>query len=338
MGIITVSNCSDSWIDDLPLISPVIITQPVKYDSDDPAIWINPLDASQSIIFGTDKQSDGALYAFDLNGQIIESKVVRNLNKPNNVDVEYGIILNGSPVDIAVLTERNTHQIRIYSLPDMTAVDNGGIIVFAGDTKNEPMGIALYKRPSDNSIFAIISRKSGPKDGSYLWQYLLEDDGTGIIRAVKVREFGYFSGLKEIESIAVDDELGYIYYSDERYGIRKYYANPDAPNANNQLALFGTAFIGDQEGISIYNTDSENGYIIVSDQGGSIFRIFRREGEENNPHNHRQIKVVKLAANRSDGSDCTSISLNQIFNSGLFVAMSNDRTFHYYSWLDIMED
>jgi 3-phytase len=38
------------------------------------------------------------------------------------------------------------------------------------------MGISLYKQPITNNIFAIVGRKSGPKDG-YLWQYLLEDDG-----------------------------------------------------------------------------------------------------------------------------------------------------------------
>jgi len=31
----------------------------------------------------------------------------------------------------------------------------------------------------------------------------------------------------------------------------------------------------------------------------------------------------------------TSVPLNQTFPHGLFVAMSEDRTFHYYSWSDI---
>jgi 3-phytase len=52
-----------------------------------------------------------------------------------------------------------------------------------------------------------------------------------------VRKFGKYSGLKEIESIAVDDEMGYIYYSDEQFGVHKYYADP--AKGNEELSVFG---------------------------------------------------------------------------------------------------
>ena len=90
------------------------------------------------------------------------------------------------------------------------------------------MGVALYRRPKDGAIFAIVGRKNGPKSG-YLWQYRLEDDGRGNVRALKIREFGQFSGTGEIEAIAVDDELGYVYYADEGNGIHKWHADPDHP-------------------------------------------------------------------------------------------------------------
>jgi 3-phytase len=45
--------------------------------------------------------------------------------------------------------------------------------------------------------------------------------------------------------------------------------------------------------------------------------------------------VVKVAARDSDGSDVTAVSLNNTFKHGLFVAMSTDRTFHFYRWEDI---
>src|SRR5688572_18813327 len=99
------------------IIKPVIITEPVQYDTDDPAIWINPLDPSGSLILGTDKETDGALYVFNLQGKIIRDKVVKGLKRPNNVDVEYGLLLKGKSTDIAVVTERLTHKLRIYSLP-----------------------------------------------------------------------------------------------------------------------------------------------------------------------------------------------------------------------------
>jgi 3-phytase len=315
---------------------PRIVTEPVQFDTDDPAIWINPADPAQSLIIGTDKEANGGLYVFDLLGKIIPEKCVRPLQRPNNVDVEYGLVLNGVPVDIAVTTERLENKIRVFSLPDMKPVDGGGIEVFAGETLRAPMGISLYKRPSDGRIYAIVSRKDGPTDGRYLWQYLLEDDGSGTVKGTKVREFGIYSGKKEIESIAVDDELGYVYYSDEQVGVRKYYADPDHPDAQTELALIpNQGFTEDNEGISIYPLAGGRGYILVSDQAANKFHIYKREGEPGQPHLHKLLKIIKTSTLESDGSEVTAVALNAAFPQGLFVAMSSDKTFQYYSWKDI---
>lgn len=325
------------------IVKPVLTSDTVKHDTDDPAIWINPDDPSKSLIIGTDKDSDGALYVFDINGKVIEEKTVRNLKRPNNVDVEYGLILNGKPVDIAVATERQANKIRVYSLPDMQEIDNGGIEVFVGEKERDPMGISLYKRPSDGAIYAIVSRKSGPTEG-YLWQYLLFDDGKGNVAGKLVRKFGAYSGKKEIESIAVDDKLGYVYYSDEQFGIRKYYVDPDMKEADKQLGIiYTTDYLEDNEGISIYEVDDNTGYILVSDQKANRFRIYTREGtpadpEEElaaNPHNHKLVKIVNVMTNNSDGSEVVNIKLNDKYPGGLFVAMSDNKTFQFYSWADI---
>lgn len=319
-------------------IKPLITTEASQHDTDDPAIWLHPTDRSKSLIVGTDKNIQGGLNVYTLDGKIIPERSVP-LQRPNNVDIEYGLVLNGKTTDIAVTTERLTNMIRIFSLPDMVPVDGGGIPVFEGETLRAPMGIALYKRPSDDVIFAIVGRKEGPTDGSYLWQYRLEDDGTGQVKGTVVRKFGAYSGIKEIEAIAVDDALGYVYYSDENVGVRKYFADPDEINPNTELALFGTeGFADDHEGISIYAVENGTGYILVSDQQANAFRIFRREGEPGNPHDHRLFKVVYTSTMESDGSEVTPAVLNEMFTQGLFVAMSDDRTFQLYSWSDIAGD
>ena len=112
------------------VVKPATITEKTTHDTDDPAIWVNPEDPNQSLIIGTDKNIDGALYVYDLDGNIIHDKTVHNLKRPNNVDVEYGIVLNNIETDIVVTTERITNEIRVYSLPEMKEVDNGGIEVF----------------------------------------------------------------------------------------------------------------------------------------------------------------------------------------------------------------
>jgi len=325
--------CSPSPATDPNAIKPTIITEATPHDTDDPAIWIHPTDLNQSLIIGTDKDTDGGLFVYNLEGKIDREHSVTGLKRPNNVDIAYGLKLKGTLVDIAVTTERESNKIRIYSLPDMKALTQDGIAVFEGETQRDPMGIALYKAP-DNSIYAIVGRKEGPTVGEYFWQYLLEDDGQGLVKATLVRKFGNWSGKKEIESIAVDNKLGYVYASDETVGVRKYYVHPDSSNV--ELALFGTTgFTRDHEGISIYQSTDTTGFILVSDQQANQFQIFSREGTASNPHNHQLIKVVKVSTNESDGSDVTSVPLPG-FPKGLFVAMSDNRTFQIYKWEDII--
>ncbi len=318
------------------VIQPLYVTEPTTHDTDDPAIWIHPEDPSKSLIVGTDKEEDGALYVFDLTGKIVQ--VVKDLKRPNNVDIIYGLSLNGTPTDIAVAAERLTHKLRIFRLPDMTPVDGGGIEIFVGEIGEgfrDLMGIALYKKPETGQIYAIAGRKNGPTDGTYLWQYLLEDDGTGAVKATLARKFGKYSGTKEIEAIAVDQALGYVYCSDETVGVRKYYADPE--KGNEELALFATeGFARDHEGISIYTRSDGTGYILVSDQQAAKFHIFKREGEADNPHAHTLVRVVNVAAQESDGSEITSVALNADFPKGVFVAMSDNRTFHLYKVEDIL--
>lgn len=328
---------SDSAISekDSAVLKPVYRTDPVEFDTDDPAIWINKTDPSQSLVIGTDKDENGALYVYDLKGKQIVSKTVKSLQRPNNVDVAYGLILNGKPVDIAVTSERMTHNLRIFSLPDMKAIDGGGIPVYEAETGEmfrDLMGVSLYTDKS-GKIYVIAGRKSGPTDGTYLWQYLLEDNGKGLVKASLVRKFGQYSGKKEIESIAVDNELGYIYYSDEQFGIRKYFADP--AKGNEELAIFGQGeYLDDNEGISIYKDSDSTGYILVSDQAANQFHIYCREGQSN-AHDHVRITTVKTSTNNSDGSETVSVPLNEDFKHGLFVAMSDDKTFQYYRWEDI---
>jgi len=321
-------------------IAPRLVSEKVNGDFDDPAIWLHPTDRRQSLILGTDKgdPGPGALFVFDLQGKILADKVVRGLDRPNNVDVEYGLALNGVTTDIAVMTQKYASKIRVFSVPEMRAIDNGGVEVFAGVSKVEPMGVALYKRPADGAIFIILSRKEGPTDGSYLWQYRLEDNG-GNVKAIKVREFGMWSGKGEIEAIAVDDSLGFVYYSDEWFGIRKYAADPDAPDANRELAVFGTTgFAEDREGISIYQVNDGAGYIIVSDQQANTFHFYKREGEPGNPHDHQLVTVLKLSTTGCDGAEVTNVILNDEFSKGLFIAMSEGGVFQFYAWPNLATD
>ncbi|MFN3380557.1 MAG: hypothetical protein ACK41O_13955 [Runella zeae] len=42
-----------------------------------------------------------------------------------------------------------------------------------------------------------------------------------------------------------------------------------------------------------------------------------------------------MKAHQSDGSKTVAVPFNNVFRKGLFIAMSDDRTFHLYRWEDI---
>ncbi|KAB1068320.1 phytase [Tamlana haliotis] len=316
---IAVSSCGKK----LPEIAPDVITEHTLHDSDDPAIWINPNDASKSIIFGTDKNTEGAIYAFNLDGKVIEDKTVRGLKRPNNIDLEYGFKVNDSTeTAIIAFTERERKVFRLYAVPEMIPLDNGGYSVFENAVEEEgdsPMGIALYKSATSNKIYAIVGRKNGPADG-YLHQYELSSDSLGV-HAKLVREFGKFSGKKEIEAIAVDNENGFVYYSDEMHGVRKYHAEPS--KGNEEVATIGGEhFERDIEGLAIAKYE-DRGFLIVSNQQAHTFNIFDLD-------TLAFIKELNLGTVETDGCDVTTMALGDKFPNGVFVSMNDDKNFFFH--------
>jgi 3-phytase len=308
----------------LPKITPDVITEFTLNDTDDPAIWVNPKNPAESIVFGTDKKTNGAIYAFDLNGKIIQDKTIRDIQRPNNVDIEYGFQLNDSTVtDILVFTEREKQQIRMFSVPDMKPLDGGGFKVFEDEELEEnklPMGVSLYKSPKDATVYAIVGRKTGPADG-YLYQYALNADSLGV-SSNYVRKFGKFSGVKEIEAIAVDDENGFVYFSDEGVCIKKYHAEPSM--GNEEISCFGGEYFDeDIEGIAIASYTDGHGYLIVSNQQKGEFNIFDRE-------TNAYINAVNLSTTETDGCEVVTVPLNDTFKNGLFVAMNDEKNFYFY--------
>lgn len=309
----------------LPEVPPTLKTQKVLHDSDDPAIWINRKNPAQSIVFGTDKDEvNGGVYAFDLDGKIIKDKSLTGVSYPNNVDIEYGFKLTDSTqTDIMVFTEREKHQIRVYSVPDMTPLDQGGFKVFSDETDVEmkrPMGVSIYKNPKTSEISVFVSRKKGPAQG-YLHQYALVSDSLGV-QAHFIRKLGAFSGQKEIEAIAVDDALGFVYYSDEGVGIRKYYANPK--QGDKEIALFGGPhFKDDIEGIAIAAYSGDKGFLIVSNQQDHSFNIFKRS-------DNSFVKTLNLGTKETDGCEVVTEALGNKFPNGLFVSMNDEQDFFYH--------
>jgi 3-phytase len=325
--LVALSSCKEK----LPEIKASLVTEETPHDTDDPAIWVNKNNPAESIVFGTDKDEvNGGVYAFDLDGKIIKEKSITGLSYPNNVDVAYDYKINDSTyIDLLVFTEREKNQFRVFSIPDMKMLDNNGFKAFVDESNKElrrPMGIAAYSDAEEEITYVIVSRKVGPEE-NYLYQYKLISDSLGHLNADLARKFGSFSGKKEIEAIAVDEELGFVYYSDEDYCIRKYHANPK--DGNEEIACFGAEYFDrDIEGIAIAKNEDGSGYLIVSNQQDHSFVVFDRQTND-------YIKTINLGTLETDGCDVTTENLGPQFPNGLFVSMNDDKTFYFHNFQDL---
>lgn len=333
--IILIMSCKKEEVQEKS-VAPKIITEQVPHDSDDPAIWYNEVAPDKSLILGTDKEIDGGLYVFDLKGRIDTNRSVFHLDYPNNVDVEYDVRLNDSTViDIAVTGERPKARLRAFALPDMTPVDGGGWPVFETEKDSSlrrPMGVAMYRNPENGKSYVIVSRKSGPTDGSYLWQYEIVPGDSTPLKLDLVRKFGAFSGGEsEIEAIMVDDTLGYVYYSDEYDAIHKYHADPVKGDAS--VAVFGReGFAEDREGIALWPAAEGRGKIVVSNQQDHNFYVYERDPDTNR---HERIATWHCSTEETDGCEILARALGDTFPKGIFVAMSEGRVFHIYDLRDL---
>ena len=331
-----------------PPIRPVIETEPVPHDPDDPALWISSTRPERSLILATDKFArEGGLYAFGLDGRVRQA--IQPLDRPNNVDVEYGFRLGRRRVDIAVLTERNQRRLRVFRIPSdggaLVDLAPAGLPVLEGAVgeAGEPMGIALYKRPRDGAVYVIVAPKSGGAS-DYLWQYRLESPDSGALAVTLVRRFGTFSRtgatpgeVGEIEAVAVDDQSGYVYYTDERFGIRKWHADPDHAHRARELAVLGAdGYQGDREGLAVYATGRDRGFLVSSDQvsGGTRLHLYRREASGRG-HDQPRVAIIPTISDETDGLDVTSRALPG-FPRGLLVMMnSRGRNFLLYRWEEV---
>jgi len=135
--------------------------------------------------------------------------------------------------------------------------------------------------------------------------------------------------------VVVDDRRGYVYYSDEQFGIRKWHADPDATDADVEIAVLGrSGYTGDREGLAIYERPGDAGFLVSSDQidGGSRLQLYRRGPAEP----ETATAIVETAADATDGLEATAHPLPG-FPAGLLVTMnSSARTFQLYSWEDVL--
>ncbi|VTS02840.1 3-phytase : 3-phytase (Myo-inositol-hexaphosphate 3-phosphohydrolase) OS=Singulisphaera acidiphila (strain ATCC BAA-1392 / DSM 18658 / VKM B-2454 / MOB10) GN=Sinac_3868 PE=4 SV=1: Phytase [Gemmata massiliana] len=302
---------------------------------DDSAIWIHPTEAAKSLILGTNKK--GGLHVFDADGKPLQ--IVNPTAHPNNVDVLYGFPLNGERVDLAVAgcREKGKACVRVWRI-DATKrelvelTDGNGIAVFGA--KKEPYGSCTYRSPKTGKFYFFVNEKSG----GYEQHELTTTDGK--LTAKLVRTF-------KLDSIAegcvADEETGVLYAAEEKAGVWKLDAEPDANTDKTLIAKVGeNGLTADVEGLAIYYAKNGGGYLIASSQGNNTFKLYTRT--ENRFVGTIDPKPGKLGSpTDTDGIAVTNRPTSAAFPNGVFVvqdgtARKDGQRFKLYAWEDIAGD
>jgi 3-phytase len=186
-------------------------------------------------------------------------------------------------------------------------------------TKYEPYGSCTYHSKKTGKDFVFVNNKKA----KYL-QYELTSTTNGTLQTKLVREFQGGSG-GQVEGCVSDDEEGYIFLGEEPSGIWRYEAEPNGSNTGVQIAKVGdtSGLQADVEGITLIPAKSgPGGYIIVSSQGISAYKIYERAP----PHTY--VETFTIVDNEKKGIDhvsntdgCAAVgnALNKDFPHGLFV-------------------
>jgi 3-phytase len=296
-----------------PSVAPSVTLQASGMkDQDDMTFWLHPGDPAQSTIITSDKSAN-RLFVYDLAGRLLQSIAARH---PGNIDTRYGFRLAGQPVDIVALNERGTQKVRVYKVDPasrrLQQVDDGRI-----DT-GPNYGFALYKSARTGKLHAFVSREESRLTAllsrPQVKQLELVDDGQGRVTSRGATRQLLPGGL--VEGMVADDESGQLFVAEEKVGIWRFDAEPDAAAAGTKVTSVGEhGLTADVEGLTIYRMAAGRGYLIASSQGSNSFNVYDRQPP------HRYLGAFALSGVAiTDGIDVVSVPLGAHFPGGVFAS------------------
>lgn len=279
--------------------------------ADDPCVWVHPTDPSQSAVIGTDKTGD-ALLVYDLDGNEIQQVSAQRVN---NVDIRYNFPFDGGTITLVTASNRTRDSIKAYRFDESTrklaylADIDCGISVY---------GYCMYRSASSGETYGFVTSKGGDIE-----QWRLYDSGGGNLAGERVRTFNVGSIT---EGCVADDELGYLYLSEEQVALWKYGAEPSDGTSRTAVDTVSGELSSDIEGVTIYYASNGTGYVIASAQGPSEFVIYKREGSNDYVGTFKVKSGVVDGVGGTDGVDVSNVNFGSAFPSGFFVAQDGNNS------------
>lgn len=294
-------------------------TDPVGHSgdaADDPAVWAHPTTPASSLVIGNNKL--GALEVYDLQGTRVQ-RITTGTKFWGNVDVRQGVTIGSRTLDLVVAYNAGLRTFDVDAVAGqlVPAGDSGGAILTGGGE-----GLCAY-HSATGEVYAFAITRAGR-----VRQFLLhDDDGDGLLEGTQVREFEVGS---EAEGCVADDVSGQLYISEEDVGLWRYGADPGAGSTRTLVDTVGPGghLVYDVEGVTLAQTGTDSGFLIVSAQNGaqpdeSYFAVYDRA--TNDYVSSFRIGPGELAdgCERTDGITAYAGYLGDDFPSGVFVCQDN---------------
>ena len=293
--------------------------------ADDPCIWIHPKNPSKSMVIATDKTR--GLVTYDLWGKQLQ---FLDHGQINNVDLRYNFPLDGKRVTLVVASNETDDTAVCYTVnPQTRQLVNIGRI----KTGIDVYGTCMYYSVKNNSYYTFINSRTGEVE-----QWELFDAGNGQVSGKKVREIVLSSN---VEGCVCDDQLGFLYIGEENKAFWKYLADPGVDDSwGKKIIDVGRLrkIQPDIEGITLYYTSDNRGYLIVSCQQQSAYALFDRRG------NNEFLALFQIGSSRAidgvtdtDGIDVTNANLGPNFPKGMMVVQDDanpggNQNFKFIRW------
>nr|WP_298891581.1 phytase [uncultured Acinetobacter sp.] len=300
--------------------------------ADDPAIWYNASQPSNSRVLGTDKQ--GGLAVYDLHGKMLQYLDVGRLN---NVDLRHGFQFGSEKIDLAIATNRDHNSLQLFAINTKGKVSNLGEL--ATDL-TDIYGFCMYQDRA-GEIYAI----PNDKDGTFV-QYHIQATQKNL-SAAEVQRFAVDS---QPEGCVVDDATGRAFIGEEDNAV--WLKDLNTPNSPLEKVISaGDVLHADIEGMGLYHNQNQSAqYLIISSQGNDSYVVI----DSTAPYQVRGAFRVGInteksidAVSETDGLEVSSKNFggaNGMWKKGMLVVQDGrkrmpegNQNFKYVSWQKIAQ-
>ena len=305
-----------------PLVvqSKLAFTNPSALDQDDACIWPDRDDGGRSVIIAADKDAN-AIFVYELGGDLIQKVEITH---PGNIDLRTDVVLNGKPITLVAVTERDAQRLAVFgfdaSTRTLSRLDDGEIL-----TGENYGGTLCWNSQDRRSEFLATSKTQG------ISRWELHEVGNGRVGA---RLLGRWP-LAMCEGAVADDRDHCFYIGVESEGIyRLPFAATPQEKPTLVIAARDAGFTGDVEGLTLLRSAAGTTYLIASDQAGNRFLIFRPTAE-----GHYPLAAIFAVAgvSETDGVDLTQAALGTQFPAGLLVCHSHQENGRIMRGVDLRD-